>query len=32
MAKFDNEPANLDYYYQLYPFKKQYTGEEEEVE
>lgn len=31
-AKFDNEPASLDYYYKLYPFKKQYTGEEEEVE
>ena len=28
-AKFDNEPASLDYYYKLYPFKKQYTGEEE---
>ena len=30
MAKFDNEPANLDYYYQLYPFKKQYNEEEME--
>lgn len=29
MAKFDNEPANLDYYYKLYPSKKQPTAEEE---
>lgn len=27
-AGFDNEPVNLDYYYQLYPSKKQPTGEE----
>ena len=32
LAKFDNEPANLDYYYKLYPFKKQATEEEEEEE
>lgn len=28
-ALFDNEPANLNYYYALYPFKNQPTGEEE---
>ncbi|MBQ2248001.1 MAG: hypothetical protein II323_04500 [Tidjanibacter sp.] len=27
-AGFENEPVNLDYYYDLYPFKKQPTGEE----
>ena len=28
-AMFDNEPANLNYYYEVYPFKQKPTGEEE---
>lgn len=32
LAKFDNEPPSLDYYYKLYPFKKQATDEEVEGE
>lgn len=28
-AIFDNEPANLNYYYEIYPFKQKPTGEEE---
>ncbi|MBR3931039.1 MAG: hypothetical protein IKJ46_00465 [Tidjanibacter sp.] len=30
LAKFNNEPPNLDYYYKLYPFKKQPTDGDEE--
>ncbi|MBQ8334976.1 MAG: hypothetical protein IJY45_02180, partial [Tidjanibacter sp.] len=26
-AGFSNEPVNLDYYYKLYPFKNQPTGD-----
>lgn len=28
-AMFENEPVNLDYYYAIYPFKQQPTGEDE---
>jgi hypothetical protein len=28
-AMFENEPANLNYYYEVYPFKQKPTGEEE---
>ena len=30
MAVFDNEPANLDYYYDVYTTKKKPTGEYDE--
>ncbi len=28
-AMFDNEPVNLNYYYEVYPFKQKPTGEEQ---
>lgn len=28
-AMFENEPANMNYYYEVYPFKQKPTGEEE---